>query len=147
MAGSQRRSRSAALRRSSRNARDDVVALTRAVPDRLFKGEILLAAEEEEITHGRSRWGFLKDGIDDDAFIAAQAERVSSAPASGAHGPDDICFAAHERNIERVAGDAIPGVGETRAVDKIWMAPGLLYRSPAGWRPQRAGWTLRLRQR
>ena len=105
----------------------NVIAFARAVADRLFKGEIFLAAEEEEIAHGRARVGFVENGIDDDALIAAQAERISVAPAGGAHGTDDICFAADERDIQRIAWDAIPGVGEARAVDEIRMAFGLLF--------------------
>ena len=59
--------------------------------DRLLKGMVLLAAEQEQIAHRRIVIGAMKHGIGGNAHAARHGDRVCRKPACRMHGPREAC--------------------------------------------------------
>ena len=103
----------------------DMVTLFRTVPDRLFKSQILFAPEYIQIAHRGIRIRLVQDGVDHDACAAAKTQCVSGAPACGGQCLDDFLFAAHQGEVQWVAGHPVRCMREPRPIDEVGMALGL----------------------
>lgn len=86
-----------------------VMALARTVADRLLEADVLAAAEEIERAEGRGRIGRVEHEGPDHAPCAFGAERVGARPAGGGKGRGELREVAHEREIDRIARQAVAG--------------------------------------
>ena len=84
-----------------------MVALGWAAAVGLLEGEVLLAAEQEEIAHRRIVVGPVQHGVGGDADAAAEGDRVGRKPARRGHGLVQRLLAADHADIDGIAGMAV----------------------------------------
>ncbi len=85
----------------------DVVAPVGTVAGRLFEGEILGAALEQQAAHRRIGIGPGKQDAFADIDGGSQGDRVGGVPAGDGEGVDHLLLRADKPNIDRVAGNAL----------------------------------------
>src|SRR6476660_6763223 len=77
-----------------------VMALLRAVPDRLFKCQIFFPSEKIKITDGSLVIRFSQNRIQDDSNAAPEGQSIGGIPLRGDHRADDFLFCSDEGDIE-----------------------------------------------
>ena len=89
-----------------------MVAFARVVPDRLFEGQVLLAAKQVQVADRGILVGTLQDRGLGDFQAASQRERVGRVPFGRQHDLDDLDLGADQGDVERISGMAVAGVGD-----------------------------------
>ena len=90
----------------------NMMPLARAAGHRLLEGEILFAAEQEQIAHRRIVVGAAEHGVGGDAHAACHGDRVRRVPACRLHGAHEVGLVTGEADIDRIAGVSVSGLGD-----------------------------------
>ena len=78
--------------------------------DRLLEGEILLAAEQEEIAHRRRVVGTMQHGVGGDLHAARNRDRLGLDPAARRHGALQFRLVAGKHDVDGIAWMSVAGL-------------------------------------
>ena len=87
----------------------------------LLEGEILFAAEQEQIAHRRIVIGAIKHGIGGNAHAARHGDRICRKPACRMHGPHERVLVADQRDVDRIAGMPVAGLRTALKFGEKWV--------------------------
>jgi hypothetical protein len=104
--------------------------LARAVTDRLFESQILLATKKIKVADGRFVIRAAENRIHHDADAASERDRIRRVPSGCRHRADDLSFCADNPDIQGVARMPVAGVCNLLYVGQGSVVPKVRFPDP-----------------